>query len=226
MKFWLILLVLVIIYSCSQSDTKVIDKKRPPGKVSMEDLQGHWNCIESVTDFTRIGMPTRAEITTSYDTVVGDLTQLVIQVDSLYKFEYPCRMDVATTFRLESDLIYWSDNASSATSIKLFNDILIIVQDGGTRNVTVTEKFVRDTLDEKILTVLKTRGINPDCLIGRMKMVTEAETEDRPMKLPPPPVNMPQNINLNSEAARKIREEGTIILTIDGKPTLFTTIGV
>jgi hypothetical protein len=141
--------------------------------------------------------------------------------DTVYQYRYPCEYYYKDAFRIQSDSIYLGDSKQPYAHIKIDRDKLLLTFQG-----CISMSFDRDTFDKATLEMLKRDTINPECLLGKMSIVTHFEPDDDAPFDVIPPVNMPKHINIDHKLFASIRKTKSIELLIDGKKRRFYVVGL
>lgn len=192
-------------------DTTV--KKSIHENVGLQDLQGCW---------TTYGIESRGgcngPVTESSAESIAEIRSWYIKGDSIWIFRYPCAFYEAQSFKLKNDSLYFDSDRFASEHVKFENGILIL-----TSVNCETRNFFRDTLDINLLNILKRDSINMECLVVKMKLVTDSyiKGDGGTYKLTFP-MSLPATINIpDKESAKNIYKTKTIMLNVGGKEKLF-----
>lgn len=144
-----------------------------------------------------------------------------IKGDSIFSFKYPCEYQTSFRFSIANDSIYFDDSKKAAAHLR-FNDQVLIMTGTNPQKQDNIKKYFRAEFDEKIVNQLKRDSLNPDCITGKMELLTvyfpsNGEAEEHKYPIP-----LPKNLTINTtKSAVNFFEKKSITIHVNGKKRLF-----
>jgi hypothetical protein len=186
--------------------------------LTITDIFGGWTCFEIYCDYGNSKFPyLKGTKSTAFVQEHWYITS-----DSIFQFEYPCRIGNRNAYKIQSDSIFYDGLKKGYYHITLKKDSMILTSWGGPSSPAYTKKLIRTNLNIKIIEKLKRELINLDCYIGKMKIqkyIVDEKGFKNKIELP---FKMPEYINIpDVKTASEIENKKDIILIIDGQKREF-----
>ncbi|MBN4071065.1 hypothetical protein JYT72_01015, partial [Crocinitomix catalasitica] len=134
---YIALIIPIVASNVSFSQDKIKD-------VSVEDLQGLWTSHGYVIDHSGDGLHRDSDFEH-----IWDQKSLFFDSDSLWTFQYPCRLISVTPYTTDRWQIIGNSLKSGAHSRRT---------------------YIRKSFDREIIEKLKNQILNPDCYVGKWRL--------------------------------------------------------